>query len=94
MTEKKAKTNNKAEKTTCTGFSGFHIEGEKTNEGLLISIGGIIAVSDYSEAEATLVSHGGRITLRGRRLKLCVYEDRTVEVKGRIEEISFGYGKN
>jgi len=94
MTDKKPKTVDKIDKSHIRGFSGFHIDGEKTNEGLSISVGGIIAINEYSENEITLVSHGGRITLRGRRLKLCVYEDKTVEVRGRIEEIIFGYGKN
>lgn len=71
----------------------FGLEASRTIGGISITLSGVIGISDYSESEITLKSHGGKIILRGRRLMLSIYEDKTAEILGRIEEICFNYGK-
>ena len=75
-------------------LSKFHIEAERAPSGMLFRIGGIIGIADYSSERVSLKSHGGRIILSGRRLSVSIYEDRTVEIVGRVEEVGFSYGKN
>ena len=71
----------------------FSMEGSRVGSGIAIALSGVIGISDYSESEIILKSHGGKIRICGKRLMLSIYEDNTAEIVGRIEEISFGYGK-
>ncbi len=89
---KKSGTKEKAPKRN--ELSGFFIDGKRSGGGLTVAFGKIISISEYSEERVELLSHGGRVILCGRRLKLSVYESGAVEISGRIEEISFTYGKN
>lgn len=71
----------------------FSLEASRVGRGVSLAISGVIGISDYSESEILLKSHGGKIRVCGQRLMLSIYEDKTAEIVGRIEEISFGYGK-
>lgn len=71
----------------------FSLEASRVGRGVSLAISGVIGISDYSESEILLKSHGGKIRVFGQRLMLSIYEDKTAEIVGRIEEISFGYGK-
>ncbi|MBR4836727.1 MAG: YabP/YqfC family sporulation protein [Clostridia bacterium] len=69
------------------------MEASRIGGGISIALSGVIGISDYSESEILLKSHGGKIRICGKRLMLSIYEDNTAEIVGRIEEIGFGYGK-
>lgn len=71
----------------------FSLEASRVGRGISIVLSGVIGISDYSESEILLKSHGGKIKVCGQRLMLSIYEDNTAEIVGRIEEICFGYGK-
>ena len=71
----------------------FCLEASRVGRGISIVLSGVIGISDYSESEILLKSHGGKIRICGKRLLLSIYEDNTAEIVGRIEEIGFGYGK-
>ncbi|MBR2472694.1 MAG: YabP/YqfC family sporulation protein [Clostridia bacterium] len=77
-----------------SGLSAFHIEADRTSRGMAIVLGGIIGISDFSDSSILLRSHGGRIAVNGRALFINVYENHTVEIVGKVEEIVFKYGKN
>ena len=85
MTEKKCVTKAKP--------PSFSMEASRIGGGISIALSGVIGISDYSESEILLKSHGGKIRICGKRLMLSIYEDNTAEIVGRIEEIGFGYGK-
>ncbi len=74
-------------------FSSFHMEADRCSSGMQIFITGIIGIGSYSDYESELKSHGGRIKITGSRLKLCILENNTLEIKGRVEGIFFSYGK-
>ena len=76
-----------------SAFSSFHIELNRSVRGISLLASGIIGISDFSEECAVLLSHGGRIIVVGRRLSISIYENKTVEVSGRVEDIKFTYGK-
>ena len=89
---------NKTDKSNRHGapsaLSSFHLEANRSPHGMSIILSGIIGVSDFSDSEIILLSHGGRICVKGKRLFISVYENYTVEIVGRVEEIVFYYGKN
>lgn len=74
-------------------FSAFHIEVNRSVRGIAVLASGIIGISDFSEERAVLMSHGGRIIILGKRLSICIYENKTVEISGKVEDIKFTYGK-
>lgn len=76
------------------GLSSFHMEADRTARGMSLVLCGIIGISDFSDNLVVLLSHGGRISVSGRRLFIGVFEGGSVEIVGRVEEINFKYGKN
>ena len=75
-------------------LSAFHIEADRSPSGLSVKVGGIISITDYSEERISMKGHGGRLTVLGNRLRMTVYEDKTVEILGRVEVMEMKYGKN
>lgn len=93
MTDKR-KSKMPKERMPTAAFSSFHMEADRTGRGMSLILCGIIGISDFSDSFIYLLSHGGRITVTGRGLFISVYENGTVEIVGRVEGISFKYGKN
>ena len=75
-------------------MSRFHLEAERTPSGVEILASGVIGVKEFSRESVELLTHSGRVFIYGKRLSILVFENGTVEVKGRIEDVRFGYGKN
>ena len=75
-------------------LSSFHIEADRSPSGFSVKVGGIIAVTDYTDEKISLKGHGGRLIVSGKRLRMTVYEDKTVEILGRVEIMEMKYGKN
>ena len=80
--------------SSVSDLATFHLEADRNVKGLSVLIGGIIAISDLSASCVSLASHGGRIIISGERLAVKVYEFNSVEIVGKIKEVSFVYGKN
>ncbi len=93
MTDKE-KTKANIIKETPRGLSSFHLEADRSKSGLSIILSGIIGISDFSDSFIDLKGHGGRISVHGKKLFISVYENGSVEIVGRVEEIVFKYGKN
>lgn len=72
---------------------GFYLSCERTVGGLSIIVGGIMSVTDFSEESVKLAGHTGRIAVNGKGLSMSVFENKNVEIKGRVEEIKFVYGR-
>ena len=73
---------------------GFFLNAERVGRGIRLIVGSVIAVSEITEKEILLVSHGARIRVIGDNLELSLFEERAVEVCGRVREVLFLYGKN
>ena len=73
--------------------AGFYLSCERTAGGLSVIVGGIISVTDFSEETVKLAGHSGRVSVNGKRLSMSVFENKNVEIKGRVEEIKFTYGR-
>ena len=86
--------NNKEQADNRRGLSSFHLEADRSGSGLTLILSGIIGISDFSDSFILLKGHGGRICVQGKKLFINVYENETVEIVGRVEDIIFKYGKN
>ncbi len=84
----------KGEEKNATTSLGFHLEADRSRRGMSVFVSGIIGIGDFSNEQILLRSHGGRVNICGKRLDMVIYENQTVEISGRVEEISFKYGKN
>ena len=91
-----SKISSKAEhkKNTLVPLSSFYFEGERLGVGMSIIFGGVIGISEYTEELVCLTTHRGRIKVFGKKLVLNVYENKSCEIQGRVEEIFFGYVKS
>ena len=76
------------------GMSSVSFELKKNAREAVAIIGGIVSINGYNREELELLSHSGRIRISGERLTLSVLEGRTLEVRGRVKEVTFSYGKN
>ena len=78
--------------------SGRAIHGtlilERRGNCSVVSLGGIISIEEFLENNINLVTQRGRFAVVGSKLTLLCFEDRTVEIKGKIEEIKLIYAKN
>ena len=61
----------------------FHLEAERCAKGMSMLVSGIIGVSDFSDDNIILLSHGGRVSVSGKRLALNIYENNTAEIVGK-----------
>ena len=75
-------------------LSSFHIEADRCSSGIKMFVSGVVGISEYCAENIMLKSHCCKMMIFGKRLKICVYENNTVEVVGKIGGIEFIYGKN
>ena len=83
----------KKKREEVTPRGDFYLSCERALGGLSLLVGGIIGVSELDDGRTELLSHSGRVIVSGRGLKLTVFENKSVEINGRIEGINFVYGK-
>ncbi len=75
-------------------YSPFHVEIDKSDGAYLMSISGVKRISEFSDTHVAL-KHGKEIlSIRGERLSIALYEDKTVEISGKLEVFEFGTTKN
>ena len=74
--------------------SGFHLDASRSYGGMTLIFDGIIGIEDFSLEKVELRSHDGRVFVSGKRLKVSIFENKAVELSGRVEGVAFGYGKN
>ncbi len=75
-------------------FSDFHIEIDKNKSGLTVLVGGAFSVKEYQDTSCVLKTAMGEVKMLGKGLDIAVYENKTVEISGRVEEVCFAYSKN
>lgn len=69
-------------------------EIRKTSSRAAISVVGVVSVTELSRELISLASHLGRVEVRGEELTLSVFENKTVEVSGKITAVEMGYAKH
>ena len=76
-------------------FSGaLDIEIKKGTRSSSLAVVGVISISELSSEEIDLLTHRGRIAVRGSSLVLIIYDSGIAEVEGRIEGVELGYGRD
>ena len=68
---------------------GFHAEIDASGRGLSLSVAGVYSIMDFSEEKVILKVKRGRITVLGGELEIAVYENKTVEITGKITGVNF-----
>ncbi len=72
-------------------LSSFHIEADRALSGIVLSFGGVKSIEEYSETNIKLFCGFVRVYLRGTALSISFYENKTVEISGKVEVIELVY---
>ena len=72
----------------------FHLELERRGGACAALVDGVVGVCEFSESTVLLTCHGGRARINGDGLEILTFENRTVEVIGKISGVELSYGKN
>ena len=91
---RKDKTQTSVYSKISSAVSSFHLEADRSTNGMSVILSGVIGISDFSDSSIHLLSHSGRIVVNGQKLFICVYENNSVEIVGKVEGVVFKYGKN
>lgn len=90
---KKPKRITAAALTASFGLGSLYIEIRKSRLGASLLLSGVLALDEISDTLITVLSHSGRIFLRGERLSATALEGRTLTVYGKITGVELGYAK-
>ena len=72
----------------------FHVEIDKCALGLRATASGVKRISELSETSISLKTKGYTLVVGGKRLSLSIYENKTVEISGKIEVMKFENSQN
>lgn len=92
-TKNKNKKNGKITHSFMDNIQGIYAQISSSHRGLDIAVSNVIGISRFSHDETVLLFKKGSAILKGDFLEIAVFEDNTVEIRGRIEEIRFNYPK-
>lgn len=70
-------------------IGAFHIEADRIREGISVSVCGVYSVLEFTEEFCVLKIRQGRIKIAGKKLSIAVYENKTVEIFGKVGAIEF-----
>lgn len=75
-------------------LSKFHCEIDGGKAGAFVILSGINSIRDFSDSEVLLRATGFFVKISGKSLALAVYENKTVEISGKIFGLELVYDKN
>ena len=75
-------------------FGSLSCEVRKDKHRCAIVVTGVVKIASFSDEKVELISHGGRFAVSGEGLSMTVFEDKSVEIFGRISGVELGYAKN
>ena len=67
----------------------FHIEADRVASGVSVSVMGVLAITDFCESCAIMKMRRGKIKVLGAELSVAVYENKTVEIYGKVSAVEF-----
>ena len=70
-------------------ISGFHVEIDKSHDGYSVVTSGVSRVAELSEDVVKLKCRKGVLTVKGCNLTLSLYENKTVEISGKLKGVDF-----
>ena len=68
---------------------GFHVEADKIGAAISVSVTGVLSIVDFSEDSALLKMRRGKIKIVGSGLSVAVYENKIVEIIGKVSSVEF-----
>lgn len=71
----------------------FHVEIDKSTNGMSLSVSGVKRVSEFSDTLVRLRLSTFFLLIVGKDLSITVFESKKVDIIGKISEVKFGYGK-
>ena len=77
-----------------TLLSPFHCEISGGKLGSFLVLSGINSIRDFSDRAVLLRSSGFFVEITGDELSISVYENKTVEISGKIHSLELIYDKN
>ena len=66
----------------------FHIEADGGGGLLSVLVSGVVGIGDFSDKEIKLITKRESLKISGDGIKLSVFEQKTVEITGKVENIS------
>lgn len=69
------------------------LEIKKSKLGAALVAVNAIGIAELSQNKVIILSHAGRVEVTGDGLTLSVFEDKSVEILGRIKGVELDYGK-
>jgi len=87
MREEKDKFQNSNTEKSQGAF--FHIEADKSPRGISVCVNGVFAILDFTDELALLKLRRGKIKISGHSLEISVFENKTVEICGKISGMEF-----
>ena len=72
----------------------FHVEIDKSDSGLRLLASGVKRIAELSDKSLSLKCSQYTIKIIGERLSLSLYEDKSLEISGKLEVIEFENSKN
>ena len=72
----------------------FHIELDRTTRGLSLSCSGVQGITEFSENEVNIRLSEFSVLICGSKLLITVFEEKSIEILGKITEVKFIYGKS
>ena len=86
----KEKNGQKKEKMTFKSPAiDFHMEADRVTTGISVSVSGVLSITDFNESFALLKLRRGNLKISGSGLAICVYENKIVEISGKVAIIEF-----
>ncbi len=74
--------------------SDFHVEIDKSSGGLRLLASGVKRIAELSDKSLSLKCSSYTVKIKGERLSMSLYEDKSVEISGKLEVIEFENSKN
>lgn len=72
---------------------GMDIEIKKSRLGAVALVTGVLSISELSDEAVAVLSHLGRVFIRGERLTVTALENRTLAIYGKITGVEMTYGR-
>lgn len=69
--------------------SCFHIEVDKMMITSSVCVSNVLSIVDFREDDAILKMKKGKIKISGEALSISIYENKIVEILGKIRKIEF-----
>ena len=71
----------------------FHMEIEGTGRSAAMLVYGVRHIEEYTSERIVFLIPGARMRLCGSLLSLSVFENKCVEIRGRLSEVGFSYDR-